>query len=272
MKHEQCLIAFDMDGTLLNEKKTISFLTKRYLKKLIKQGHKIVLASGRPLRAMSKYYDMLGLDTPLICYNGAYIVSPKDKNYPTHEFEFPRDIVKAVYEEVKPYAKNVMCESNEEIWLDKEDIYLEKFFWYEGMSMHYGSLSTILDKDPMTMIVQTPIELKDTSTIDKIVEKYPRIAARFWTGSPYFELFYKETSKGAAIKEVAKYYGIKQENIIVFGDAENDVEMFKGAGIAVAMKNGKESLKEHADFISLKDNDHNGIYYTLKAIMNGKLK
>ena len=82
------LIAFDMDGTLLNDKKNISFLTRHYLKKLSRQGHKIVLASGRPSRAMNRYYDELGLSTPMICYNGAYLFSPKDKNFKAIEFEY----------------------------------------------------------------------------------------------------------------------------------------------------------------------------------------
>ena len=53
------LIAFDMDGTLLNSKKKISFLTRQYLKRLSKKGHIIVLASGRPSRSMINYYKQL---------------------------------------------------------------------------------------------------------------------------------------------------------------------------------------------------------------------
>ena len=55
------LIAFDMDGTLLNEKKNIPSKTRRYLLKLAKKGHKIVLASGRPSRALKQYYEQLKL-------------------------------------------------------------------------------------------------------------------------------------------------------------------------------------------------------------------
>lgn len=271
--NDKYLIAFDMDGTLLNSKKKISFLTKHYLRKLAKQGHKIILSSGRPSRALKSYYKELGLDTPMVCYNGAFYFSPNDKDFRSHEFEFPKEIVCKIYDEVKPYAKNVMCETDTEIWLDKEDLYLAKFFWYEGMDMHYGDLPKILNKNPMTMIVQTPEEMKnrDRYVIDNIVEKYEGIAARFWTGSPYFELFYKGTSKGEAIKEVAKYYGLDKDHIIVFGDAENDIEMFEVAGVPIAMKNGKDFVKKCAKYISIKDNDHNGIYYTLKAFFKGKL-
>ena len=264
---DKYLIAFDMDGTLLNKNKKISFLTLHYLRKLTKKGHLIVLASGRPSRALYSYYHQLRLSTPMICYNGAYTFSPKDKDFPTFEFEFPKEIVKELYVAIKPYIKNVMCESDTEIWLDQKDLYLAKFFWYEGMEMHYGNINETLDKNPMTMIGQLKEDITDTSPLDKIVSKYKEIDIRYWTGSPYFELYFKKTSKGASVKDIADYYKIPKERIIVFGDAENDVEMFSVAGTAVAMSNGKESLKKHATHVSYKDNDNNGIYHTLKKII-----
>ena len=121
---EPYLIAFDMDGTLLNDKKNISFRTKRYLISLSKKGHKIILASGRPSRAMYRYYNELKLDTPMICYNGAYVFSPKDKNFKAIEFEFPKEVVKELYLKVKPYSLNVMCETDKDIWVDRADQYL----------------------------------------------------------------------------------------------------------------------------------------------------
>ena len=56
---DKCLIVLDMDGTLLNKRKEISLLTKNYLLELSKQGHKIILASGRPGRSMISYDDEL---------------------------------------------------------------------------------------------------------------------------------------------------------------------------------------------------------------------
>ena len=271
MENNPYLIAFDMDGTLLNKKKQISYKTKKYLKKLTRKGHKIVLASGRPSRAMKDYYDELNLSTPLICYNGAYTFSYKDKNFPNFEFQFPLETIKTLYQELIPYCKNVMCETDDEIWVDNEDKYLDKFFWYKGMNIYHGDISKILNKDPMTMIAQLKEVGKFENEIVKIVAKYPQIAVRFWTGSPYFELYFNKASKGASIKDIASYYKIDKDHIIAFGDAENDIEMFDVAGISIAMKNGKDSLKKWATHISLKDNNHNGIYYTLKAFFKGNL-
>lgn len=265
------LIAFDMDGTLLNSKKKISFLTKRYLIKLTKKGHKIILASGRPSRALLSYYHELKLFTPIICYNGAYTFSPYDDSFTSHEFKFPKDTLIKIYNGIKPYIDNVMCETDKEIFVDKEDPYLGKFFWFDNMIIHVGAINTILDKDPMTMIAKLKDDVKDASPIDALISKFEGLSVRYWTGSPYFELFFNETSKGASIKKIAEHFSIKKEDIIVFGDAENDVEMFNVSGVSIAMKNGKASLKKHATYISLKDNDHNGIYFTLKAYFRNKL-
>ena len=264
---DKYLIAFDMDGTLLNSKKKISFLTLHYLRKLTRKGHYIVLASGRPTRSLLSYYKQLKLKTPMICYNGAYTFSLDDKSFSSHRYEFDKEDVSKIYQELKPYITNVMCETDDEIWVDEEDMYLDRFFWYKGMSIHKGDLSQILDKNPMTMIAKTLEEYKDSEKIINVVKKYPEIDVRFWTGSPYFELYFKKASKGASVKEIADYYGIPKERIIVFGDAGNDVEMFKVAGTAVAMSNGKDSLKKHATHVSEKDNNSNGIYYTLKRLI-----
>ena len=270
MDKEKYIIAVDMDGTLLNSKKKISLRTKRYLKKLSKEGHKVILASGRPSRSLRPYYEKLGLTTPMICYNGAFVFNPYDKDFKPREFAFPKKFVKELTKDLRPYIQNVMCESDTEIWLDKEDHYLARFFWYDSMIMHYGDLNETLDKDPMTMIAQTPVEdPKIKEEIVKICSKYEGLSARFWTGSPYFELYFVRTSKGASILDIASYYNIPQKNIIVFGDAENDVEMINIAGYGVAMVNGKASLKEKAPIISIKSNDNNGIYHTLKKIFKG---
>ena len=264
---EPKVIAFDMDGTLLNNKKKVSFLTRLYLKKVAKQGHIIVLASGRPSRALWKYYNQLKLKTPMICYNGAYVFDPNDEKFPKIEFEFPREIIIETLQKIKPHIKNVMCETDTEIWVDKKDEYLEKFFWYKGMDVHYGDLAETLNKNPMTCIVQTPFEYRETKDVEKALSKYPKLGARFWTGSPYFEIFYKETSKGTALKHICNYYGIPTSRLIVFGDSTNDIEMFEVAGTSVLMSNAIHDLKEKTTMISIKDNDHNGIYHTLKKLL-----
>lgn len=267
---EPYLIAFDMDGTLLDTKKRISFKTAHLIKKLSKQGHKIVISSGRPIRSIISYYNKLGLDTPMVCYNGELVYSPCDKNFEEERHTIPKEIILEILEKIKPNALNIMCETDDEIFVDKEDAYLGKFFWYTDMKIHKGNIKDILNKNAMTFIVHCPKEYKNANEIEKIVSKWPELTPIFWIGSPYFELHHKETSKGTGIKKIAEYYNIPRDRVIAFGDATNDIEMFEYAKTSVLMSNAKFDLKDKVTMVSLKDNDHNGIYYTLKKILKSK--
>ena len=63
-------------------------------------------------------------------------------------------------------------------------------------------------------------------------------------------------------------YAIDRAHVIAFGDADNDVEMLGKAGISFAMKNGSDKLKAIADFVTEEDNDHDGIYLSLRKIFD----
>ena len=268
-KKKPLLIAFDMDGTLLNNKKKISLKTLFLLRKLTRQGHKIVLASGRPSRALRTYYKQLHLNTPMICYNGTYTFSPSDKSFKEKALVFPKETILEITNKIGKYILNLMCEDDTNIWCDKKDDYLNRFFWFNNMNVQYGDLNKILDRGVMTCIMHLPNDLteKQKDEIKKVVSKYKGLCCRFWIGSPYFELGFEEASKGSALCYIADYYKIPRERVIAFGDAPNDLEMFDFAGTSVAMKNAKCEMK-NATMVSVKDNNHDGIYYTLKKILN----
>ena len=76
MQNNKHLIALDLDGTLLNDKKKIGFFDYFHLRRLSKKGNMIVLCTGRPIRATIQYYKKLKLNTYCSCYNGARIATP----------------------------------------------------------------------------------------------------------------------------------------------------------------------------------------------------
>jgi len=263
------LIAFDMDGTLLNDKKTISFRTRHYLHHLDRQGHVVVLASGRPVRALKRYYDELNLRSPLVCYNGASIENPHDHDFPEKHYSFPKEIVKSIYDKVGPEnIDNVMCETNTDIWLIHEDEDLTAFFWHEKMNIVYGDIRETLTQNPMTMIIKSRVRSKEADQlIINAVAAHDNYSLRFWNRSIFSEIYFNDVSKGHALAHIAKYYGIPHSQIVAFGDAENDIEMLDMAGVGVAMVNATELCKAHANVITKKDNNHNGIVGTLKKLI-----
>lgn len=268
------LICFDMDGTLLNEKKKISWLTKKHLQKLQKRGHMIVLASGRPDRELRRYYDELGLNSPIVCLNGCYSFSPYDKDFPIYEFSFDKkiaiDISKHLFE--IGAINNAFCENNANIWVYYNDRSLVDFFWKTTASENivFGPFEKTLHLNPSSMLLEDKTK-SHREEISNAVKKYKGLNVRFWFGGLFPELYFEGSSKAHTLQKIADFYKIPKDKIIAFGDQHNDIEMIQWAHIGVAMKNASEQLKEHADYITKKDNNHNGIYFALKDIFK-KLK
>ena len=76
-------------------------------------------------------------------------------------------------------------------------------------------------------------------------------------------------NKASGISKLQSYYHIDRIHTIAFGDAENDVEMLSTAGVPYAMKNASPHLKQIVHNVTLEDNNHEGIYLTLKAFFEG---
>ena len=98
---ESYLICLDLDGTLLTDEKVISPYTKNVLTTLQQQGHKLMIATGRPYRASQIYYHELNMDTPVVNFNGAFVHHPKDDQFePMHEvldLDLSKNIVDGVH-------------------------------------------------------------------------------------------------------------------------------------------------------------------------------
>jgi len=254
------LIALDLDGTLLNKQKKISKTTLRYLKS-ISSIHTIVLATGRPYRSFIKYYQQLGLRTPMVCYNGAYVTNPTDPTFNTKAFSFPQSIVKAIYQDIGLQAiDNVMCETNKDIWLLKEEKNLASFFWHDNMNIIYGPITETLHEDPMTMIIKVKKRSKKADDdVFNAVKKHKGLKVRFWGTSLFCEIYFGHISKGSALLEILKLYNVSRKYFVSFGDAENDKEMLELATHGYVMKNADPHIKKYGKYITKKDHHHDGI-------------
>ena len=92
------LIVTDLDGTALKNWETLDEHTKDALIKAKEEGHIVVIATGRPARASVHFYKELGLDTPIINFNGAYIHHPENENFSDIVAQIPTDVLTKVTE------------------------------------------------------------------------------------------------------------------------------------------------------------------------------
>ena len=110
--------------------------------------------------------------------------------------------------------------------------------------------------------------------LSSVIKKLPKDAYDRFNivqSAPFFlEFLNPKADKWYAIDALAKYLGIKNEEIMTFGDAHNDYLMVKNAGLGVAMGNGIDELKKIAKFVTV-PNYENGVAYALnKFVFNNE--
>ncbi len=267
--YSKYLIALDLDGTLLNNKKNICFLTKKYLKKLNKKGVNIVLCSGRAPRTMINYYNKLKLNSPMICYNGALTYNPFNDNFKKISYQFDHEKLIKIYSLFSEYVEITMCESKNNIYIDKEDDFLFTFFQKGNMNI-FNNIKDSLNEDTYTYVIKLKKDKDNKENRLKLQELVKESTfnyrLRYWHDSPYGEFHFENVNKAFALKQLAKTLNIDENNIYVFGDAGNDIEMLNTFSNSYLMRNGNKEIRKYASNITKKDNNHNGIYYELKEI------
>ena len=259
------LIAIDMDGTLLNEKKHIDKAEKEAIHEAIEAGIKIVLCTGRPLYGILPFYEELGLseldsEGYVILNNGCSIHKTKDWKL-IDQVNFTSDDIEYLYKLSESYDINFTLVNDTYyfnigrkptdelikdagfVFSDITDISLE-----EAKSGKHKIMKIMFLGDPEIMA-----DFQEKNE-DIIKSKYSGVLSQSYV----YEVFPKDNNKGTGLKKLAEKLGIKQEEVMAIGDGNNDIEMFEYANYSVAMKNATELAKKAAKY-ETDSNENDGV-------------
>ncbi|NPV53484.1 MAG: HAD family phosphatase [Firmicutes bacterium] len=243
------LVAIDLDYTLLNEKLEIPDVARDAIQAAVKRGTTITLASGRMYRSTVRFAEELGLDAPLITYNGAMTKSSRSRQL-YHHLPVPIDLALGVVE----YAQQEDIHIN--VYLD-DNLYVKElspeatgYATRSGVeAIPVGDLTRFLQADPTKLLF-----VADEKVINKHI---PIVKERFGEqlnvvrSMPiYIEVTNKGVSKGTALKALAAQLGISREEVLAIGDSENDLDMIKYAGTGVAVANALDIVKDEANYVT----------------------
>lgn len=270
LEKNKYLVAIDLDGTLLKDDKTISKESINYLHKFEKEGNVVVITSGRAPRSVIKYRNILGVFGPFSSYNGTYAFFEND--IPAIEYKLDKDFVKDLYKKViHKEVYSVMAENLNTIYYDLENKDLKLFFEPIGMKVIEGDIDKILDDDPYVFIMQLNEPLKENQDkLREIFKSIPDYEIRFWNESSFAEIYQKGVSKASTLEKIVEFCKVNKENVLVFGDAENDVELLESFENSFFMCNGYKALAKHAKYITKKDNNHNGVISSIQEFIKSK--
>lgn len=262
------LIALDLDGTLKSTNKQILPKTKRILQELAKQGIVIVLASGRPTAGMYQEADELMLNKTggyLLSFNGAKVVDYQTKET-VYQKVYNAKIAHNIYDRAKEYDLAVMTYVDEMIVT--EDIN-DEYVIIESEINHMPIKSVNNFKETVDFSVNKVLLTGKPEYVENIIDEFkqPYVnSLSIYRSAPFFiEVMAQGIDKAASLQMLIKRLGIKQEEVISFGDGYNDLSLVEFAGMGVAMENAVDQVKQYADYITL-SNDEEGIYECLKIL------
>lgn len=262
----QHLIAIDLDGTTLNNQSQLAPATINTLRQLANDGHVVSIVTGRPYRISKQFYDQIGLKTPMVNFNGALTHVPHQQWKFEYQRSINRDIAIDLLEHRQELGIHTMTAENKlHLWANQASHVMKDFF-PTHLTTDEILTSANLTSDPTALTLQYQPDEKEILT-RQINDKYGiDVDIRVW-GGPHsiLEVVSKGVHKDQGIEHIAKSYGIDRNNIIAFGDEDNDEEMLSYAGRGVAMKNGIESIKRIANDVTQDDNDHDGLAHYLQA-------
>jgi Cof subfamily protein (haloacid dehalogenase superfamily) len=264
------IMFFDMDGSLLSEKKVITPATLEALDECVKKGYVFSISTGRPLKSIVELSDRLGLTErykPLISsYNGSVIYDTSKKEI-LSEVYHSSDTVKTVREIAYKNGVHIHSYSLNEILTERETEEVKEYCKY--IKMDYKIIDDMLDNDKTFKLMI--MDLNDNALLQRVRDEVmaavgDKVECVFSTPI-LLEVLPKESGKGKALVTMSKLLGVDVDNTYAFADAENDISMLKAAGRGVCLINGYPKAMEAATHISFTDNDHDGLVPFLKELV-----
>ena len=268
------IIAFDLDGTLLNSKKELTPNTRETLEKAASMGIEIVPSTGRFWGLIPDCIRELDFINYAITINGAEVYDVKNSKSLVN-FEIPPeralnmarvfdDIDEIIYDCVissKGYMRRELHAKIPDFMVGawqvklvadfREPVESEKF--YEIIKNSKG-------------VQKFQIFTLDKELRANLLKALPVVfrKALFTSSIPNnIEINDMNAKKGNALKFLADYLKIPVEGTIAFGDGLNDVSMIEAAGLGIAMENSCKEVLDAADFVTT-DCDHDGVAEGIK--------
>lgn len=249
------MIVMDMDGTLLNSHQNITPYTRDVLIDLQKQGKSIVLASGRDIHSLMKYGDILNFsDYPqsgYICLNGLAICNSKG--------QFLHKEKGLTYQDSILLEKIAQKYKLDMIFFFEKALFIIEYGYTGIIEHHFVSMVKYSVQSVQNIPQEYFCDLRKIAFIQKeknideiIISLQNDIYKQFdicRVEKDWMEVNPYGINKGNALKRYAKINHILLDQVMAFGNGENDIDMLKIAGYGIAMDNSFENVKNIADDI-----------------------
>ena len=260
------LIALDLDGTLLNSSLKLGEGNGEAVRRALDKGVKIVLATSRWFGLARRTADRLGIDSPLVCSNGAVIRRPQDESELLH-LRLDQEV-----------AREVTALGDERGW--------EMFTTIEDATFMRARPGATPERLPGGLRIcerqadevargqPTAVIVYGNDAVEEISELFlPAYdgRARFSLNRPvnlppYVVITHPKADKASALETVCREMDVPLSDVMAMGDSESDLTMLRLAGLGIAMDNSPDEVKRAALHIA-PSNDDNGVAWAIERFV-----
>ena len=267
------LLAIDMDGTLVTSKKEITPRTADALRAAMRKGIEICIATGRYTTYLFDILRPLGITGPAVMGNGAAVMDEKEMYF--HSLISEADLRQisalclkeraALFINVEGYT---CCLDNDYTmqaarhWAadrPDNDIMATLHFYQDPEKL----LADVIGKTGKLIVLH--FEEKRARELIEIFKKQSNLGV-IYSEFGHIDLANPGLTKLSGLKMVMEMKGLKPEQVMAFGDGENDTEMIEYAGFGVAMGNACAEAKAAADYVA-PGNDEEGVAKTIEQFL-----
>ncbi len=248
------LLALDLDHTVLTNSRKIHPENIPAIRAAVESGIIVVLASGRMLLTMLPFRDQLGLETPVICCNGALVVDEtlvtlREHTLPVEVFDQLFAYAEAEGLQINAYTKDKLLILQSSSFMDEYSQRVRSVTPIRATPEEARSLPLLkvlfLDSADRVNHHRSVLEPLLDSSIARVTVSEPE----------YLEFLPASVSKGQALEFLAERFGFEQQETAAIGDFDNDVEMVKWAGLGGAVANGSAPVRAVADVLVASNED-----------------
>lgn len=259
------LFVFDIDGTLVDRTYLFKKTTIETINRLIDEGNAIAFASGRCKIGVLKFIKQIknNGNNYMVTSNGAVVYKYGDEK-PYYEKRLQiRNLVEICGEFGKKDDRFIYCYHKDKLAYLKYHEYVK----IEEESNDMGSYQVNLEEVPLdtpvdkVMIQGRPEVISNITIPQCFYENYNVVKTSGW----FIEFTSKDADKVVGVDFLKKKLNIKDEDVYVFGDSENDLRMVSKYN-GIAMENGYDCVKKAAKYVT-KSVYEDGITYAVKNLL-----
>lgn len=247
------LAVFDIDDTLLASNKTFLKSTLTSIKKLKQQQINVAIATGRNLAMAKAVIHKLDLNDFVLCNGSAAFANHQQ----VHEHTLSRDNMATLVAAADANNIDIIFESLDGLHAHLNEQTRRVLHTFRAPAVEYAP-NYYLDNDIYQAMMFYPHQ-QDANLPHADEFSFVRFDVNG------VDIIPKVGSKAQGVAKLAASLKVAPENVVAFGDNQNDREMLQSAGIGIAMGNAAPEIKAQADMTTT-DCDNDGIENGLKSI------